>query len=280
MKEIGVLSDSERYYHEGDHFSSKYLFNIPHAGIYHCDQQYEVRRKYLDVCQLIMVDDGELAVEYEDNLYTASAGMLILLNCRKAHRYYSISKDLHMRWFHFVGISSFAYTDMLNQTQGCIIHSASSSLEIEGSFERIMKAVQNGQPSTHMISVTVHKLLALLALMSNTPKMSEIEMAVQKTVDYIEQNYQQTDISIEELAKMAAISPCYYIRKFKQYHSCTPHQYILRIRMRGAKQMLITTSSSIEEIAIFCGFNSVSHFILVFRKHTQLTPLQFREMWR
>lgn len=280
MKDLGVLSDSIRYYHEGDHFASSHLYTVPHAGAYHCEQQYEVKRHFLDVCQLIMVDGGELAVEYDHGEHVAQAGMLVLLNCQKPHRYYSLSPNLHMRWFHFVGGSSFAYTDMLNQERGCIIHAATNSTEIEGTFERIMMAVRHNQPSTHMLSVTVHKLLALLTLLSDAPKMSEMEIAIQKTVDYIEQNYAQSNISIAELARMATISPCYYLRKFKQYHSATPHQYIQTVRMRAAKQMLTTTSKSIENIAISCGFSSVSHFIMVFRKQMQITPLQYRVMWK
>ena len=56
MLDTGVLSDSVRYYHEADPFTEKNLYYIPHAGQYHCNSEYEVRRTHLDVCQAIVVD--------------------------------------------------------------------------------------------------------------------------------------------------------------------------------------------------------------------------------
>ena len=44
MLDTGVLSDSVRYYHEADPFTEKNLYYIPHAGQYHCNSDYEVRR--------------------------------------------------------------------------------------------------------------------------------------------------------------------------------------------------------------------------------------------
>lgn len=64
MLDTGVLSDSVRYYHEADPFTEKNLYYIPHAGQYHCNSEYEVRRTHLDVCQAIVVDSGELTIEY------------------------------------------------------------------------------------------------------------------------------------------------------------------------------------------------------------------------
>ena len=103
MLDTGVLSDSVRYYHEADPFTEKNLYYIPHAGQYHCNSEYEVRRTHLDVCQAIVVDSGELTVEYHDKTYTAPSGAVILLDCREPHCYYTRSSDLKMRWFHFLG---------------------------------------------------------------------------------------------------------------------------------------------------------------------------------
>ena len=63
LADIGVLPGSSRYYHEADSFTESCLYFTPHAGDYRCNREYEVARDHLDVCQLILVEEGQLYVE-------------------------------------------------------------------------------------------------------------------------------------------------------------------------------------------------------------------------
>lgn len=279
MLDTGVLSDSVRYYHEADPFTEKNLYYIPHAGQYHCNSEYEVRRTHLDVCQAIVVDSGELTVEYHDKTYIAPSGAVILLDCREPHCYYTRSSDLKMRWFHFLGSSSEAYVHQITSVHD-IVMQVTQNAEIEPCIAQIMKAVAQAEPNPHLISVSIHRLLALLITSTDTASKSDLELVINSSVSYIESHYSDPDLSNENLARMAMLSTCYYVRKFKEFRSATPHQFIQAVRIRSAKQKLSTTSLSIEEIAEQCGFCNTSHFIMVFRRNTGTTPLQFRIMWR
>lgn len=279
MLDTGVLSDSVRYYHEADPFTEKNLYYIPHAGQYHCNNEYEVRRTHLDVCQAIVVDSGELTVEYHDKTYTAPSGAVILLDCREPHCYYTRSSDLKIRWFHFLGSSSEAYVHQIISLHGIVMQTASNT-EIESCIVQIMKAVAKPEPNPHFVSVNIHRLLALLMTETGAVSKSDLELVINSSVSYIESHYSDPDLSNENLARMAMLSTCYYVRKFKEFRSATPHQFIQAVRIRSAKQKLSTTSLSIEEIAEQCGFCNTSHFIMVFRRNTGITPLQFRIMWR
>lgn len=279
LNDIGILEDSIRYYHESDDFTADYLYHIPHAGIYHCDKQYEVTRNHLDVCQIIFVDDGELCVEYQGKIQTAKAGTIVLLDCRMPHRYYANSESLRMRWFHYTGNNSEPYTQLIIGTHGFILNAVQNP-EIENCCQRIMMNVHQNQPNTHVISFTISKLLVLLVLLLGEPEKNEIQKAIESSAEYIDTHYADKDLKIRDLSQQAALSACYYIRKFKEYFSVTPHQYIQTVRLRMAKQQLTTTSHSIETIAENCGFCNTSHFVMTFRKLTGTTPLQFRVMWR
>lgn len=281
VEDVGVLSDSLRFYYEGDDFAEAHLFSTPHAGIYHCNSQYEVERTApLDACQLILVESGELAVEYWNQKETARAGMLVLLDCRFPHRYYAASQDLRIRWFHFVGNSSEAYGEMLLNTNGFVIRTASSLQKIEACFEDIMISLSQKNTNPHLLSAMVHRVLALLTLAEGKTEKSDMEKVIETSITYMENSYADSKLTVDKLAKMASISTCYYIRKFKQYRTVTPHQYLQTVRLRSSKLMLATTSRSIEEIAYNCGFCNASHFIAAFHKQMQLTPLEFRKMWR
>ena len=278
LVDIGVLPDSMRFYHEADPFTAVNLYSIPHAGIYHCTAQYEFSRTYLDVCQVIVVDEGELTVEYRGQTLRAPAGTLILLNCAEEHQYHASAGELHMRWFHFAGSSSVAYTDHILNTHG-MVHKTAQISALDPCFARIMASVKQGQAEPHMLSLEIHRLLALLAQHTEKREKSELEQVIARSVEHMETHYADRNITINELAALSALSPCYYLRKFKEFQATTPRQHLLAIRLRSAKQQLTTTAHSIEEIGLGCGFCSTSHFIMTFRKHTGITPLQFRMKW-
>lgn len=278
LVDIGVLPDSIRFYHEADPFTAENLYSIPHAGIYHCTAQYEFERTYLDVCQAMLVDEGELMVEYRGQTLHAPAGTLVLLSCAEPHRYYACAGEIRMRWFHFTGSSSMGYTGHIISTHGIVLKAAQNAA-LEPCFSRIIAAVRQGQPEPHMLSLEIHRLLALLAQQAESREKSELEQVIARSIDYMEAHYADRNITIKELAALSALSPCYYLRKFKEFQAVTPHQHLQAIRMRQAKQQLTTTAHSIEEIAMSCGFCSTSHFIMTFRKNTGITPREFRLKW-
>lgn len=276
--DIGVLPDSRRFYHEADAFTLASLFSIPHAGIYHCAAQYVFERSYLDVCQALLVDEGGLMVEYRGETLHAPAGTLVLLSCAEPHRYHACDGGIRMRWFHFTGGSSMGYTNHIINTHG-IVRKTAQNAALEPCFSRIMAAVQQGQPEPHMLSLEIHRLLALLAQQTEAREKSEMEQVIARAVDYMETHYADRSMTIDDLAARCALSPCYFLRKFKEFQETTPRQHLLAIRLRAAKQQLTTTAHSIEAIGLSCGFSSTSHFIMTFRKHSGMTPLQFRMKW-
>lgn len=277
--DIGVLKNSVRYYHDPDAFTASYLYYIPHAGNYCCNEEYEVEREYLDVSQFIIVDYGVLCVEYEGRTVKALPGTMVLLDCRKPHKYYSLSKELKFRWFHFIGNSSEAYTQLILNTHGFVFTFVDSP-EIYQTFQNIMMAIRQETPNCHALSFTINKLLALLMLSFKNPEKHGLEQVIQESAAYIDEHYADKAMSVDDLARRSVLSTCYYMRKFKEYQSVTPHQYVKAVRLRNARQLLSTTSLSIEEIAERCGFSNASHFIKTFRDADGLTPLQFRNLWK
>lgn len=105
LNDMGILSDSVRYYHDADAFTATNLYHVPHAGSYHCDETYGMQRNYLDICQMLIVDEGELSVTYRGETRTAGPGSLILLDCREPHSYHALT-PIRMRWFHFAATAA------------------------------------------------------------------------------------------------------------------------------------------------------------------------------
>ena len=99
---------------------------------------------------------------------------------------------------------------------------------------------------------------------------------LQLVIDYIQANLER-DLSLEELANLVGMSPCYFSKLFKQSTGITPHKYVIRARIEGAKKLLIQGKMSIADIAQTVGFAHQSHLNLHFKRLVGVTPKQFSQ---
>ena len=95
-------------------------------------------------------------------------------------------------------------------------------------------------------------------------------------IDYI-QTYLEQNLGLAELAQLSNLSPFYFSRLFKESTGVTPYQYISKLRMERAKQLLKNTDLAIAEIALQCGYSSQSSFSTAFLKATKVTPKTYRD---
>jgi AraC-like DNA-binding protein len=78
------------------------------------------------------------------------------------------------------------------------------------------------------------------------------------------------------LAQMAGLSPFHFLRNFAGLTGITPHQFLLRLRLRSAAVRLRTGSAKILDIALDCGFADVSNFNRAFRAEFGMSPRVYR----
>lgn len=86
-------------------------------------------------------------------------------------------------------------------------------------------------------------------------------------------------IKIEELAKYACMSPGHFIRLFKEELGCTPTQFLIDRKIMKAKLMLASESIMMKEIAYRLGYEDVSYFTRLFKKHVGVTPGMYRQTY-
>ncbi len=84
------------------------------------------------------------------------------------------------------------------------------------------------------------------------------------------------NVSLASVSEEVQISQFHFCRLFKQSTGMTPHAYLIQQRVERAKQLLKRKEGSMLDIAIECGFANPSHFAKHFRKHTGISPKQFR----
>ena len=98
---------------------------------------------------------------------------------------------------------------------------------------------------------------------------------IQLTVDHIEDHLEE-ELSVEELSKMAALSPFYYQRLFSRLVKKPVAEYIRLRRMAKATEALLEPGQRILDVALSLGFSSHEHFTRTFKETFGMTPAEYR----
>ena len=127
------------------------------------------------------------------------------------------------------------------------------------------------------LSVTLLRLLGgnhtPSALSVVNPKSYTQQIA--RAVELIRNSF-QIDLSLDDLARTAGMSRYHFLRCFKAQVGVTPYAYVMQTRLRAAAAMLRSTTQAITDIALICGFGSLSHFGTVFRRAYRCSPSVYR----
>jgi AraC-like DNA-binding protein/DNA-binding GntR family transcriptional regulator len=86
----------------------------------------------------------------------------------------------------------------------------------------------------------------------------------------------EEELSINEMAELAGLSTAHFSQMFRQSTGESPHQFVLRLRVERAKEMLRTTGMRVLDVAIACGFKTQQHFARVFRGMCGASPTEYR----
>lgn len=100
-----------------------------------------------------------------------------------------------------------------------------------------------------------------------------------KVVAYVSSN-RQANLTLENISAACFCSPSSISHKFKKYYGCSISEYINRLRMKEAQNLLLNTNFLIKDIADIVGCSDSNYFTNVFKKITGISPKQYRVMHR
>ncbi len=109
----------------------------------------------------------------------------------------------------------------------------------------------------------------------HSAKNQVVRERVNGMIDFIKKNYSQ-DLSVQTIANHVNISKSESFRCFQSCTGSNPYAFLQKYRLERAVILLCTTKHSVAEIASLCGFNSPSHFGMMFKKAFGITPVQYR----
>ena len=87
-------------------------------------------------------------------------------------------------------------------------------------------------------------------------------------------------IELEDAADQAGLSPFHFLRLFSSVLGVSPHQYLVRSRLRHAARLLANDDHAVTDIAYDVGFGDLSNFVRTFHRAAGISPLRFRHAAR
>lgn len=155
-----------------------------------------------------------------------------------------------------------------------------SSPSIQSAFRTLWALCdEEGTPSNLLARAAGCEILAVLCQMSEVPfapaKGGLAPWAERRCLDLMRARLAE-DISLDELAAEAQLSPFHFARMFKQSVGLPPRAYLTRLRMEKACELLERTDLPITEIALEVGYSSNQVLARVFMKHRHMSPSSYR----
>jgi AraC family transcriptional regulator len=105
------------------------------------------------------------------------------------------------------------------------------------------------------------------------------ERRVAAVVRFMEERF-AGPCALSDLARLAGLSPFHFLRVFRATTGLTPHQHLLRTRLRAAATHLARTDVPVTDVALTIGFEDLSNFTRSFRAEYRVSPLQYRAQFQ
>ncbi|WP_161949230.1 AraC family transcriptional regulator [Desulfomicrobium norvegicum] len=150
--------------------------------------------------------------------------------------------------------------------------------ELADEFKYLHRALFSGMASRlARQSLLLQFLARLVTRHFDIQPPSELPIAnrrsILRTRDYLQEHFGE-QVALEELARLANLSPFHFARSFTRFIGISPHAYQLQIRIREAK-LLLASGMPIAQVAVSTGFADQSHLANRFKAVCGITPRQY-----
>jgi AraC-like DNA-binding protein len=182
-------------------------------------------------------------------------------------------------WLEFDGLRAAEYLEMAGLSPAQPIYQAQTPAMSESVRSSMMYIAEH--PDASPLHLIGHLCLFMDTLIRSSASRKENrgtqlrDFYMQEAVTYIEQNYQR-NLTVEEIAEVCKLNRSYFSKLFKEHMGCPPQEFIIRLRLSKAADLMKTSNASIGDIAAMCGYPNQLHFSRAFKKCYGLSPREWR----
>lgn len=259
---------------------SRYLY-VQECGHFRTKPPYYTERSALPSYLIAYTLKGNGLLTWRNQAIPVGPGSCFYIDCREPHRYEAVGKDTwEFLWLHFYGPGAESYFEDFRFAERPILIPQNTFL-IESTLRRILSLVRKKAVYTDLLTANlITNIVTELLIQSMTDSCQIFVMPdyVNSTIDFLQAHFDEA-LTLDEIAGHLNISKYHLSREFTRCTGDSIHQYLIRLRINHAKELLRETTLSVEEIAFRSGIHHVSHFIHLFRERENMTPLEYRRRW-
>lgn len=265
-------------------FARDNLLYLQEAGHFISGANYYTVRKQLPSYLVKLTLAGQGILEYGAQTYTLGPGSFFWIDCREAQHYRTDPAQGHcdVLWLHFSGATAAAYYQaFLRQNGGRV----SASVPVDSPVSARMSALlalagadlseeRRDLEASALLTDVLCELIRCCSPRSEQPAPRLLRQVRQ----YLHEHYAQK-LTLDQLAAAYNVSKYHLQRSFRRQYGQSPGEYLTRLRLSRAKELLRATDLPVSEVAYRVGMENTSYFISVFHAREGTTPQQYRRSW-
>ena len=231
--------------------------------------------------ELFYVLEGSGEFVIEDETFTISKDDLIIVNPHIQHT--ETSRNAAPLSYFTVGVDgiSFSFHD---QKEFQIFNCRKKTTDLQFYFHSLFTELDQKNPGyeeicRHTLAILIMQLRRItVSGFQLVPSLHPSRECAQ-VKRYLDASYSQ-EITLDTLAKLTHLNKYYLSHEFTRYYGISPINYLNRRRIEVCKDLLENTDYDISTIAHLAGFSSQSYLAQSFRKHCQMTAVEYRKSVR
>jgi AraC-like DNA-binding protein len=243
--------------------------------------------------EIMYVERGECIVEVEKQKLPMEKGEFVLINGDVYHRLLvekgKSCKILNIEFVFVPNRGEFfsfgAFCRKISDPPMCFFEDTSYYLlkdikEIYWLLKRMVTELDGNQGTARIstnllfwqLMLQIIRILEEERLAYLNPQVAYVRHAIH----FIHKFYHK-NIKVEDIATEIGLNRSYFHRIFKEYAGMTPVEYLTRVRISRAKNLLVRTNLSMVEVAQNIGMGSQQYFTYLFKKETGVSPGEFKK---
>ena len=231
--------------------------------------------------QIIYIVKGKGFYNLDGEMKEIDEGNIILYRPGEVQNYsYYFDHNPEVYWVHFTGYGVDQILKMVGLLDKNVNFIGLSNTTIDCCKE-IINELQIKKPIFEVsVNAALSKMLAIMGrkvqeqMQSTNQKM---DLAFQKVLTLMHSSY-NLKWSIHDFARECNLSTYWFIHSFKTYFGMSPIQYLTKIKMDKARELLTDSSLNVSEISEVLGYDNSLYFSRVFKKTTGVCPRDYRTM--
>lgn len=239
------------------------------------------RGRVLDEYQLIYIPEGKGIFESDSMKQHAEIrqGNIFLLFPGERHSYKPL-KDIgwYEYWIGFNGANIDSRVSKGFFRKEYPVFNVGVNSEIINLYKLAAKVAQKQETGfQQMLAGVVNLLLGYTYTENKILSFAELDLTnkINQAKIFIENNF-NSDISPKDVAINVNMSYSWFRRVFKDYTGFSPIRYIQELRIQKSKELLTNTDKSSKDIAYEVGFDTPYYFSIIFKRHTGVSPIEYR----